>query len=200
MPINTPKGSAGKPHLVFIDDDETEINEFRPKVKDHYQVFPVPWPDKDGKKLFRDLSPDLFVSDLYLPPSTDGRDPSDEEIDAAKKKAQEVVKLFQGLYEDPRLDHKKRLKKTMNAITEAYRQLQMQWTALGQSPDHGIALLQKLKALYPDVPFVFYSRKITPEDVINVLDAGADDAIRKDALNDPELLARLRSVQRHYQE
>jgi DNA-binding response OmpR family regulator len=45
------------------------------------------------------------------------------------------------------------------------------------------------------VPFVFYSRKITPENVIRVLQAGAVDAIRKDAFNKEEMLARLTAAQ-----
>jgi DNA-binding NarL/FixJ family response regulator len=58
---------------------------------------------------------------------------------------------------------------------------------LGQSPDHGVALLARLKVSHPAVPFVFYSRKITPEDVIRVLRAGAADAIRKGALEEEEV-------------
>jgi DNA-binding response OmpR family regulator len=50
----------------------------------------------------------------------------------------------------------------------------------------------------PGVPIVFYSRKITPEDVIRVLQAGAVDAIRKGALEDEAVLARLASAQRIY--
>jgi len=42
---------------------------------------------------------------------------------------------------------------------------------------------------------VFYSRKITPEDVTAVLEAGAVDAIRKGALKPEELLARLAVAQ-----
>ena len=44
----------------------------------------------------------------------------------------------------------------MKAIADAYGMLRLQWGALGQSPDHGVALLTKLKARYPEVPFVFY--------------------------------------------
>lgn len=44
------------------------------------------------------------------------------------------------------------------------------------------------------MPFVFL-RKITPEDVIRVLRAGAADAIRKSALKDEEVLARLAAAQ-----
>jgi DNA-binding NarL/FixJ family response regulator len=60
-------------------------------------------------------------------------------------------------------------------------------------------VLAKVKAQYPDVPFVFYSRKITPEDVIRVLKAGAVDAIRKGALPNDEILARLETAQAIYQ-
>ncbi len=69
---------------------------------------------------------------------------------------------------------------------------------MGQSPDHGVALLTKLKNYYPEVPFVFYSRKITPENVILVLQAGAVDAIRKGALKNEEVLKRLATAQEIY--
>jgi DNA-binding NarL/FixJ family response regulator len=83
----------------------------------------------------------------------------------------------------------------MHAIADAYEMLKLQWNALGQSPDHGIALLMKLKSQYPEVPFVFYSRKVTPEDVIRVLRAGAVDVIRKGALPNEHVLARLAAAQ-----
>jgi DNA-binding NarL/FixJ family response regulator len=57
----------------------------------------------------------------------------------------------------------------------------------------------KVKAQCPEVPFVFYSRKITPEDVIRVLKGGAIDAIRKNALTKDEVLARLETAQEIYQ-
>ncbi len=48
------------------------------------------------------------------------------------------------------------------------------------------------------MPFVFYSRKITREDVINVLQSGAVDAIRKGAFNPTLVLARLANAQKLY--
>jgi DNA-binding response OmpR family regulator len=77
----------------------------------------------------------------------------------------------------------------------AYAMLKLQWSVLGQSPDYGVAVFAKVKAQDPEVPFVFYSRKITPEDVIRVLKAGAFDAIRKDAFRNDELLVRLKTAQ-----
>ena|SRR6516165_8823611 len=71
------------------------------------------------------------------------------------------------------LDDKARLQETMKAIGDAWVRLALQWTALGQSPDNGLALLAKLQAQHRDVPFVFCSRKITPEDVIRVLRTGS---------------------------
>jgi len=106
-----------------------------------------------------------------------------------------VAERFSGLYADSSLDDKARLQETMKVIADAYGMLRLQWSALGQSPDHGVELLTKLKARFPEVPFVFYSRKITPEDVIRVLRAGAADAIRKGALNDEEVLVRLAAAQ-----
>jgi DNA-binding NarL/FixJ family response regulator len=107
-----------------------------------------------------------------------------------------VAERFSGLYADSSLDDKARLQETMKAIADAYGTLRLQWGALGQSPDHGVALLTKLKARYPEVPFVFYSRKITPEDVIRVLRAGAADAVLKGALKEEEeVLVRLAAAQ-----
>jgi hypothetical protein len=97
-----------------------------------------------------------------------------------------VAERFSKLYADSSLDDKARLQETMKAIADPYGMLRLQWSALGQSPDHGVALLTELKARYPEVPFVFYSRKITPEDGIRVLRAGAADAVRKGALKDEE--------------
>jgi DNA-binding NarL/FixJ family response regulator len=96
-------------------------------------------------------------------------------------------------------DDKARLRETMKIIAGAYAMLKLQWSALGQSPDYGVAVLAKAKAQYPEVPFVFYSRKITPEDPIRVLKAGAIDAIRKGALRNDELLVRLKTAQEIYQ-
>lgn len=84
----------------------------------------------------------------------------------------------------------------MKAIAEAYSMLKLQWSDLGQSPDHGVSLFVDVRRRHPGVPFVFYSRKITPEDVIRVLQAGAGDAIRKGALEKEEVLARLERAQR----
>src|SRR5258708_12445843 len=86
----------------------------------------------------------------------------------------------------------------MDGLGKVRAVLDAQWAALGQSPTHGVALMQRLRALYPDVPIVFYSRKITPEDVIRVLQAGAADAIRKKALTDDDVRARLRQVRDVY--
>ena len=79
----------------------------------------------------------------------------------------------------------------MDAISEAYKLLRQQWEALGQSPENGFDLFIQLRTRYPQVPFVFYSRKVTPEDVTHGLTLGADDVIRKSALPDEKVLARL---------
>jgi hypothetical protein len=59
-----------------------------------------------------------------------------------------------------------------------------------ESPwQNGVAVFAKVKNYYPEVPFVFYSRKITPEGTIRVLKAGVVDAIRKGALQKEQVLA-----------
>jgi DNA-binding NarL/FixJ family response regulator len=176
--------------LVFIDDDRTELDAFLGIAGGQYDCTTVHWPRESGK-LFGSPAPDIFVSDLYLPSSSGDTEPTAAQREDAERAAKQVAERFSGLYANSSLDDKARLQETMKAIADAYAMLRLQWSALGQSPDHGVALLAKLKARYPEVPFVFYSRKITPEDVIRVLRAGAADAIRKDALKDEEVLVRL---------
>ena len=181
--------------LVFIDDDQNELESFRVIVKGEYDCTTVHWP-RESAKLFRNPPPDIFVSDLYLPSPAGDAVPGAADRDAAAEAAKRVAARFSCLSADPGSDHKARLRETMAAISEAYAMLELQWRALGQSPAHGISLLAKLRHSHPEVPFVFYSRKITPEDVIRVLQAGAADAIRKDALTPQEVLARLAAAQK----
>jgi len=183
--------------LIFIDDDKTELDAFLRIVGGKYDCATVHWPHESAK-LLGSPAPDIFVSDLYLPPHSGDTTPTAAQRKEAAKAAKQVAERFSGLYSIPSLDDKARLQKTMKAIADAYGMLRLQWSALGQSPDHGVALLTELKARYPEVPFVFYSRKITPEDVIRVLRAGAADAIRKGALKDEEVLARLAAAQKLY--
>ena len=181
--------------LVFIDDDRTELQDFAEIVGKDYDCQTVHWPGEAEKLFNMNPRPDIFVSDLYLPPIDGDTNPTAAQRDAAAGKAEEVAHLFLGLYADASLNDKQRLQKTMAAISDAYRMIELQWTALGQSPDHGVALLTKLRSQYPEVPFVFFSRKITPEDVIRVLRAGPVDAIRKGALKNQEVLVRLAAAQ-----
>jgi DNA-binding NarL/FixJ family response regulator len=182
--------------LVFIDDDTSELQEFSRIVVGHYECKTIHWP-QESDQLFSGPAPDIFVSDLYLPPRTGDVDPTSAQRERGASKARDVAAQFLELYADSSRDDKVRLKATMAAIVAARDLLDQQWHALGQSPRNGIALLAELKTRYPDVPFVFYSRKITPEDVIDVLRAGAVDAIRK-GVPEREVLERLANAQELY--
>lgn len=180
--------------LVFIDDDQNELDQFRDIVGGDYDLTEVLWPD-ESEKLFSISSPNIFVSDLYLPSESGDAVPTKAQRSKAASAAKQVAKNFSALFANASWDDKERLQETMKAITKAYKLLKLQWSAMGQSPDKGIELLRKLRISHPGVPFVFYSRKITPEDVIRVLQAGAADAIRKGALKKSEVLDRLAKVQ-----
>ncbi len=184
--------------LVFVDDDKEDLRKFRKIVRGYYRCTTVHWP-LQSKKLFSGPTPKILVSDLYLPSCNGDTTPTAAQREDAKRAAKRVSKQFSGLYSGPSVNHKARLRKTMDAIAEAYNLLKQQWSALGQSPGYGIALLMTWKAHHPKVPFVFYSRKITPEDVICVLQAGAVDAIRKGALENKEVLNRLALAQDIFQ-
>ncbi len=180
--------------LVLIDDDQTELYAFRGIVGAHYDYTAIHWPNESAE-LFSIAAPDIFVSDLYLPSPSGDAVPTTAQREEAARAAKQVAERFCRLYDDSSLDDKARLQETMKAITDACGMLRLQWSALGQSPDQVVVLLTRLKARFPEVPFVFYSRKITPEDVIRVLRAGAADAIRKGALKDAEVLVRLAAAQ-----
>lgn len=182
--------------LVFIDDDQTELGEFRAIVDGRYEYEPMLWP-RDKARLFRMSAPSLYVSDLYLPPRGLQRTPTAAERDDAREAANLAGNRFSGLYAYESWDDKKRLRKTMDAMRAGRCSLDHQWKALRQSPAHGIALCKEVMKRHRDVPFVFYSRKITPEDVVAVLRAGAVDAIRK-GLDPTEVRARLASAQELY--
>jgi len=125
--------------LVFIDDDKTELDAFLRIVGGKYDCTTVHWPN-ESEKLFSSPPPDIFVSDLYLPSETGDATPTAAQRDEAARAATKVGDSFSGLYSDPSLNDKARLQKTMNAIVDAYNMLRLQWSALGQSPDHGVAL------------------------------------------------------------
>jgi len=187
--------------LVFIDDEKRELDEFGPLIEGEYTYTLIHWPN-DREKLLSVAPPDLFVSDLYIPSADGDHKPTTEQIEEAASTAREIAHRFHSLYaggtqavESIELC-KACLQDTMGLITYAYEELlRRQWEALGQSPNNGIALLQQVSERFPEVPFVFYSRKINSEDAIKVLKAGAVDAIRK-GVDPRELLVRLRDAQR----
>jgi hypothetical protein len=182
--------------LVFIDDDQEELKGFGKIVGGSYKYITVRWPEESAKLFSGIPLVSIFVSNLYIPPESGDTHPTHVQRDAAAAAVKEVAGLFSGLYRNRSWDDKRRLVETMKCISKAYKALRLQWRALGQSPDHGICLLRKVRSQYPDVPFVFYSRKLTPEDVIRVLQAGAVDAIRKGALRKEEVRARLAGAQK----
>ena len=183
--------------LVFIDDDKTELDDFGRIVEGEYDYAKIHWPS-EAEQLFSGTAPDIFVSDLYLPPQNGDKVPTAAQRETVASAAKQVAERFSQLCADPTRDDKARLKETMKIIAAAFEMLELQWTALGQHPDHGIGLLTRLKSIHPMVPLVFYSRKITPKDVIRVLRAGAVDAIQKGALAPEDVLIRLEDARKFW--
>jgi len=184
--------------LVFIDDDPDELRIMQDLVVDIYEYLGLDWPTQvPDRATIREPDPAIFVSDLYVPSPTYREGAADfpdavlaRQAELAKKTAAAFLKLYPG----PR-DAKKRMRGTMAALGEGRNLLDEQWQGLGQSPEHGLGILQRVRREYPSVPFVFYSRKITPDDVVKVLEAGATDAIQKRDWKDPrEFLDRLQEA------
>jgi PleD family two-component response regulator len=132
--------------LIFIDDDATELDDFGRIVEAEYDYTTIHWP-LEAEKLFSGLSPDIFVSDLYLPPQNGDKLPTAAQREAAERTAKQVAERFSVLYAGSAMDDKARLKETMKTISAAFELLDLQWTALGQHPDNGIELLTRLKAI-----------------------------------------------------
>jgi hypothetical protein len=116
--------------LVFVDDDQTELTAFADVVRGTYDYISVHWPN-ESVKLFSGPPPHIFVSDLYLPPSTGDSTPTAAQREAAARASKEVGTRFSNLYANAKLDDKARLKETMQSISAAYEMLQLQWTVAG---------------------------------------------------------------------
>ncbi len=193
-----------KPTLLFVDDDEAERVAFRPIVEPEYEYVEVPWPPGRPFEEFisacRGGAPDIVVLDLYLPPEGGSAPETITADELARQQAMmaRAIDNLSRLYPNYKSKPKDLLRDTMRDLSKVRAVLDAQWQALGQSPDHGIALMQRLRARYPKVPVVFYSRKITPEDVTRVLAAGAADAIRKGVLTDENVRARLKRMREIY--
>ncbi len=172
-------------HLVFIDDDRNELDAMRSVVAQSFKYQSIKWPE-ESSLIERKVPepPDIFVLDLYLPPR-DGPDKesfSEEQEEEQRKCSLRIAECFQKLYPPPPGSNgKDSLRRTMECLTKARQLLDMQWEALDQDPKNGLDLLHWLRThtRFCGVPVVFYSRKITPEDVVSVLKAGAADALRK---------------------
>lgn len=189
------------PLLVFVDDDASErvsMQGIASKGGYEYEAISWPPPAADPFAKLKASPPDLFVLDLYLPPRNGSalERISREQSTVQSVMAGRIAQRFAKLYETSCAGREKvLLKETMDCLLEARSLLDAQWGAMGQHPDNGIKLLQYLRKEFPHVPAVFYSRKITPENVLKALQAGAADAIRKSSLPDEELLSRLRRAQ-----
>jgi DNA-binding NtrC family response regulator len=176
--------------ILFIDDDPAELDSFRKIVAGVHDCTTAHWPQEVGN-LYSKTQHDLVVSDLYLPSITGDKSLAEEQKNSISSSPKEASERFLQLANEPSTDDKTRLREMMGVISVANEMLKQQWSAMGQSPDNGVAILKQFKTIHPTVPFVFYPRKITAEDVVRVLKDGAFDAIRKGALTDEQVLARL---------
>src|SRR5713226_1291799 len=169
--------------LVFIDDDEEELEGFASLVAGEFDYVPLHWPRQKPSEATVGDAPALFVSDLYLPSSDHVEQVVDFSVamlGAQSAMAEKVGTCFRNLFPGPR-HAKRRLRETMKCRLQGRQLLDLQWQGLHQSPEYGLELFRAIKnhPRYGAVPFIFYSRKITPEDVVAVLSAGATAAIRK---------------------
>ena len=179
-------------HIVFVDDDETEVTTFRRLYEgDRFRVTAVcaQFPRSAVPALQQAIglqTPDLFVLDLFFPTASDP--PTGFTADTAPEaraqlrrvmaSAQELEAMF---FDDAVLEKsgKDLLKAGSDLVYWSQRMLRHWCDVLGQSPSGGIALMKLLREDFRDVPTVFYSRKATVSDVKLALEAGALDVLQK---------------------
>jgi DNA-binding NarL/FixJ family response regulator len=180
-----------KPRLVFIDDDERELEDLEQIVGEEYDYTGIPWPLSRPVREVVKEPPSIFVLDLYFPPGN--MPPSEIPVERQREQAlaaRRIGERFSGLY-DLSLNGKQLLRETFSCIQKAYALLWEQCQQLKQSPSNGRALLEELRAdrLYKKVPIVFYSRKVTVPEALRALQAGAVAVIVKPD-SPPDLQAR----------
>jgi len=184
--------AKARPHVVVVDDDETELATFRRLYEgDRFQVTTVcaQFPRSALPAIEQALGPevpDLFLLDLFFPVTTD--QPTGFTGDTAPEArahlgrvmtaTQELEALF---IDDELLKHsgKELLRAGSDLVFWSQKMLGHWCDVLGQSPSGGIALMRLLREKFREVPIAFYSRKATVADVKLALAAGALDVLIK---------------------
>lgn len=150
-----------KNRLAFIDDDaEFEIPLFVEVFGQNFDVIAdTTFEDCAARIEARgNWRPELFVLDLYFPYAA----PDERAIAALAESPLDLPDDRAGL----RQAHANHVaaKTRLAAVLEAWR----------QGPDGGLELATRVRARYPDVPMVFYSRKANTEDALRCL---AEDGV-----------------------
>ena len=179
-------------HIMFIEDDESEIATFRRLYEgDQFEltVLCIQFPRSVLSALGEALGervPDLFVLDLFFPAVTDppgGFTP--DTVESARAHLTRVLRAaeeLEGMFMDESAlakNDKELLRAGGELVYWSQRMLRHWCDVLGQSPSGGIALMRLLREKYPTVPAVFYSRKAMVADVKAALEAGALDVLIK---------------------
>jgi CheY-like chemotaxis protein len=183
---------VGKAHLVFIEDDPTEIETFaRLYEGDLFELTPVcvQFPSRamaDVEQALDGRVPNLFVLDLFfLAVNNAPKGFTAEAAEAARSQLRSVLSAAEELermfFDNTVLAHsgKELLRTGADLVDRAQRMLRQWCDVLGQSPLGGIGLMREIQAKYPGVPKVFYSRKAGVADVKLALEAGAIDVLIK---------------------
>jgi CheY-like chemotaxis protein len=171
-----------RPRLVFIDDDPQELTDFENIVSEDYEYVPIQWPVEGSLEQGIGPAPAVIVLDMYFPPANCMAPVtiSDRSRATQAARAKELSSRISRLYDDI-ADGKRLLRETFACGQVVYELLWAQCLELQQSPSNGRALLESLRAhsLYRKVPVVFYSRKVTVQEAVRALQAGAAAVIPK---------------------
>ena len=180
-----------KPIIVFIDDSKFEHDmvreEVAPCAPDYEFVHTTTF--EEAMKVLGKRVPALFLLDLW------GQDEAVQEpFITSKKELEKKIAGFPNLdqvYKD--LDsfegdvHNEYLKRLFS-IVDSWRSLfETVCDRIGQNRKYGLSNLRQVRAHYPDVPAVFYTRKSLINDAVAMLNAGADGLyIKPTGYNDSE--------------
>jgi hypothetical protein len=133
-----------KPYLLFIDDDQEELDALGKIVSEEFDYLPIKWPFKEPIRIPR--KPNIIVLDLYFPEGNAPLVIDTKTMLIQKAEAERISNSFRDLYKDEYIDGTSLLRQTFSSIQRGYELLWAQCTALGQSAGVGRSLLSRIRA------------------------------------------------------
>ena len=184
-------------HLVFVDDEQNEVQRFAKLYnRDPFTVTAIHVNEARHalsriKDTLQGSIPDLFVLDLYLPhPNAREETFARYELDTMTSPISRISAAAKQVEDSLIRDRSqaRRIIRQLHGVMHQSQQVLQNWCELiDQSPAGGMILLHDIDREYPATPKVFYSGYVRLADAKEAFAAGAIDLILKpDSSNESE--------------